>query len=560
MGKEISITIKAHNQTKAAIDASIVNVEKLREKVLRTRSAAAGFQDILRGDIASGLTQIGASFMGKFGSLATKLGVIGAAFGAGWGIGKWLRDVTGIGKWLDKLVVQAPIAAKSISDMVRVNVGDLSKSLEATRDRLGEIKKTADQAAAALNAMYRKKSAVAGAEEERQIAALRSAEPEGPVREAKEKAIRATAAEREAIQASEQAAQKLRLEEDARKAITDEIENSRKAIANYSSEIDPALKRAKELLDAEPGSQGFEERVKSLVKARSAITRIEETQKHIDKLTKDQAAQQVEVVKAEAEVERASGEVVKNKQQAAETQQGILDAVKEESDKRLEQERKITDELDKQTELKADIAEKEEELARETRLRTEEEAAASARAKAQEMRDKLEARRALGAAGSKELAEADKKERDRDKRVAKIKQDRAQLGLQMGQFGAADIEEGGKLDEQGIAEQERFLQIMRQLHITNRTGKPIGAKELEEEAKKQGRPLNQKDLELVRRAGMQAQEAELAMLAKNWEGMLKANQDAERELREQNQARNIAESKVRLDQIAEDIKKMGVVV
>jgi hypothetical protein len=98
------------------------------------------------------------------------------------------------------------------------------------------------------------------------------------------------------------------------------------------------------------------------------------------------------------------------------------------------------------------------------------------------------------------------------------------------------------------------------LGMKNRAGKPIAPEDIEKEAKKQGRPLNQKDLELVRRAGAQAQEAELAMLAKHWENIQKAGQDAERELREKNQAANIANSRAALDQIAIDVKKLGAVI
>jgi hypothetical protein len=236
-----------------------------------------------------------------------------------------------------------------------------------------------------------------------------------------------------------------------------------------------------------------------------------------------------------------------------EMEQAAFDAARD----RLEREVQITEELEKQADLKSDLAQKEAELANEQQRRVEDEAADAARKAFETAKDNLESRRALGAAGSKELADADKREKDRARRVEKVKQARKELNLDDGQH---DIEAGGKLDEQGLAEQERFIGIMRTLGLKNRGGKETAPEDLEREAKKQGRPLNQKDLELVRRAGAKAQEAELAKLAEHWANVQKAGEDQDRKMREETQARDIAKSRAHLQEIAGKIDKLGAVI
>jgi flagellar basal body-associated protein FliL len=68
-------------------------------------------------------------------------------FGIGWQIGTMIRELTGLGKALDNLIVPPEIAAKSIRMMASERLGGLRAELEATKARMEGLTKAADDAA-----------------------------------------------------------------------------------------------------------------------------------------------------------------------------------------------------------------------------------------------------------------------------------------------------------------------------------------------------------------------------------------------------------------------------
>jgi hypothetical protein len=140
---------------------STKELDKLQKQVRGTNSALHATQALARGDVFGALNMASAALAEKLGNIGKKLAGIGAGFAIGWQIGTMIRDLTGLGKKLDSLLVQPPQVAKSIRDMANEKLGGLRAELESTSKRLESLARTADLAAARIGAVLQNRAAAA---------------------------------------------------------------------------------------------------------------------------------------------------------------------------------------------------------------------------------------------------------------------------------------------------------------------------------------------------------------------------------------------------------------
>jgi hypothetical protein len=122
-------------------------VDKLNKQLRGTNSALHATQALARGDIFGAINQSAAALSEKLGNMGKQLGAAFAGFGVGWQIGTMIRELTGLGNALDKLIVPPAVAAKSIRDMANERLAGLRAELDATKARMDGLAKAADEAA-----------------------------------------------------------------------------------------------------------------------------------------------------------------------------------------------------------------------------------------------------------------------------------------------------------------------------------------------------------------------------------------------------------------------------
>jgi len=122
-------------------------VDKLNKQLRGTNSALHATQALARGDIFGAINQSAAALSEKLGNMGKQLGAAFAGFGVGWQIGTMIRELTGLGNALDRLIVPPAVAAKSIRDMANERLAGLRAELDATKARMDGLAKAADEAA-----------------------------------------------------------------------------------------------------------------------------------------------------------------------------------------------------------------------------------------------------------------------------------------------------------------------------------------------------------------------------------------------------------------------------
>jgi uncharacterized protein involved in tolerance to divalent cations len=122
-------------------------VDKLNKQLRGTNSALNATQALARGDVFGAINQSAAALSEKLGNIGKQLGAAFAGFGIGWQVGTMIRDLTGLGNALDKLVVPTIGAQKSLRDMANERLSGLRAELDATKARMEGLTKAADDAA-----------------------------------------------------------------------------------------------------------------------------------------------------------------------------------------------------------------------------------------------------------------------------------------------------------------------------------------------------------------------------------------------------------------------------
>jgi hypothetical protein len=159
-------------------------VDKLNKQLRGTNTALHATQALARGDIFGAINQSAAALSEKLGNIGKQLGAAFAGFGVGWQLGTMIRELTGLGNALDKLIVPPAAAGKSIRDMANERLAGLRAELDATKARMEGLTKAADDAAKrveqAINARIAKREQAgvqaeqAAPDEERPIVAART--------------------------------------------------------------------------------------------------------------------------------------------------------------------------------------------------------------------------------------------------------------------------------------------------------------------------------------------------------------------------------------------------
>ena len=145
--KTAAADVKLPQQLEAGAASADKSIDKLNKQLRGTNSALNATQALARGDVFGALNQASAALSEKLGQLGKQMGAAFAGFGIGWQIGTMIRELTGLGKALDNLIVPPEIAAKSIRTMASERLGGLRAELEATKARMEGLTKAADDAA-----------------------------------------------------------------------------------------------------------------------------------------------------------------------------------------------------------------------------------------------------------------------------------------------------------------------------------------------------------------------------------------------------------------------------
>ena len=561
MANEIKIVIKAKNEVSPAVKAAQREIEELRQPLLRTRGIIVGLGQVLRGDFAGGFATMGRSAMGTFGTIIGKLGAIGAAFGAAFAVGTAIRNITGLGKWLDKLVVPAEQVFVSIRDMAKVQTAGLEKGLKDIAGNLNEVVRNAKAAGAAMEAMAEGRNALAEAEIEQKVKAFREANPQGgPIVEAQEQRLRAEAAlpsRQRDVSTSEQQA---KIAKDALAAVQDQIRKNEAAIRQYhKTEIEGTSKfhsirksaRDNGLEDYQPVQDAARKYLADSLAATEAI-----------KITE---AAQVKLKEQEltltTELENANTRIIKSKTEITKAQLDITQAVANEAkaraDAQADIEKKAAEEAEKS------IAASEKRIAAEEKIAaiTEKVGEADLFARARDNLEKAEsaakslhdelATREETVAGSKQFQQVMLNQKRRDKAEEALYKARAQAGL-----APIQAAEAKTMTDQQISEQTRTAQILTRIGVRVGKGGVTEAATPEQIAAisaKRGRPLSQEEKEIVSRSNLIDRERS----ARQWEQIEKANLKGADIAK---QAKDIADSLLELKKIQAGIAGLAPIV
>lgn len=452
MAKDVKITITGQNRVGDAAKEATRDLEKMRVPIERVRTGMSGVGAVLRGDVASGLAMIGQSLIGRFGALAAKLGLIGAAFAGGFQVGKWIRDFTGLGNALDKMLIPAAQVSHSIEDIAKKRTDGLNKSLADTRTNLKEIDTAAGKAAQAFAALNEKAAAGVELDVQRKLAELRAAAGGGgavagaadgaaqrpampePVAKAKEQEIIATGRAQQAALAESSAKKAQEAERVALEATRGEIVKNERALADYRKAQEEAARLAglvrADALAGAPGAQA--ELVNQLANYKTAAKQIEATEAHLTELKKSQVDQQLALSKSEAASQRAVAGVAAAQNEVEAATKGVADAQAEvdkaAEDKRLENakerlrlEQEIADnalEVDK-----ADLGQRWKKALEETN------------AAAEDLQNQLAKREAMGEPGTPEFRQARKAQELASKQDRRRRERLDAIGVKIGPDG-----------------------------------------------------------------------------------------------------------------------------
>lgn len=549
MGKEINIIIKAKDLASTTLtkvkghfgifgksaDSAEKDLAKLNKAARGTNDTLFAMERFSQGDILGGIRASAAALSEKLGGLGKAIGGVLAGFGIGWQVGTWIRDVKGLGKALDNLVVPANIAAKSVREMTEANMVGFRAQVQATEKSMDDLGKKADEAAKKVAvAISARMARTAQAGQAKEAAAPEEDKPivaaETRVELAKDQLSLAKATKEEQQKAAQSMDETIAAQ---RTALAIETESQAKAMARYK------IQQRTGTLSAE-----------SIADIKTSQAKIEEITKHLERLQKAKDKQADAVTEADTAIVEAETNVAR-----------AIDALTEANAKKVEDAANKRDKLEKErTELLKSEADKRAEIVQEEAdawINTQREAAQEAQAIAEkageDARNRLDARRNLGDAGSREFRDNMRAEEKRDKRIAKLNAIRGQLGIGATQFGQTKLED---LSAEGLAEQERFAKIMKRLGLKG----AASPEDINKAAARKGIGLSTKDAELIRRASEQLKNEEAEMLGDHFKQLAANIEKADKEARAKKQAMDIAESKDVLKNIEVKIDKLGAVV
>jgi hypothetical protein len=325
---DIRLNIKATNQTGAAIDGAIRNVEGMRAPITRVNSLLSGLGALMRGDIAGGLEQMSASIVGTFGKLASRIGLIGAAFAGGWAIGKMIRDFTGLGKVLDGLIVPAKAVSNSINDMTKAQTKGLAEGFRAVASQLREVDANAKAASASVAALNDKQKEADKLAEEQAITALRPGAADTPERAGQESKIRAEGAARRAAMDAETTKRQSEIERQALASTRTAREQNKKALEEYERTRKESVRLADlvrpDALNLGAGSGAEQELVTQLTRNKVATEQIAQTRAHLVELGKLELQQRTELTRTEEQITAAATASEKAKRDILDAEAAII--------------------------------------------------------------------------------------------------------------------------------------------------------------------------------------------------------------------------------------------
>jgi hypothetical protein len=283
---------------------------------------------------------------------------------------------------------------------------------------------------------------------------------------------------------------------------------------------------------------------------KTSQAKIEEITKHLETLQKSKDKQAEAVTEADTAIVDAETNVARAIETLTEANSKKIEEAANKRDK-LEKDRTAL--LKSEADKRAEIVQEEADALINTQRDAAQEAQAIAEKAGEDARNRLDDRRDLGDAGSREFRDNMRAEEKRDKRIAKLNSIRGQLGIGATQFGQTKLED---MSAEGLGEQERFAKIMKRLGLKGATS----PEDINKAASRKGIGLSQKDAELILRASEQLKNEEAKMLGDHFKQLAADMEKADKEERAKKQARDIAESKDALKNIQDKIDKMGAVV
>jgi hypothetical protein len=200
----MSVTSSANNTGLESARRATEDLKRSTEKTtLTSRDFAKGAQGvntlllatqrIASGDILGGLRMSFEALREKFGSIGVKLTAALGAFGAGWQLGTWIRDVTGLGNALDRLVAPTKVASASLRDLSM-------QRLTGLRDQLAGVKTTLEANTKAADDLIAKINLIAGARAAEARVAPPAPKPSGAPPAQEQSALAAATAKRQTAQ------------------------------------------------------------------------------------------------------------------------------------------------------------------------------------------------------------------------------------------------------------------------------------------------------------------------------------------------------------------------
>jgi hypothetical protein len=150
-------------QTLAPYESSVKKTTEATKELNKasrgTATAISALHQVANGNVLGGLRMAAEAASEKFGQLGVKIGAAFAAFGVGFQIGSMIREITGLGKALDRLLVQPPLISNSIRDMSNIRLAGLKSELEGLKTLFESLAKDASTAAGRIATVLESKLA-----------------------------------------------------------------------------------------------------------------------------------------------------------------------------------------------------------------------------------------------------------------------------------------------------------------------------------------------------------------------------------------------------------------
>jgi hypothetical protein len=217
-------------------DQTSIAQRQLQRATAGTNVALIALQRIASGDVVGGIRMSIEALSTKLGNFGVQIAAAGAAFSAGWQVGTWIRDITGLGNALDKLLTPAADTKASITTLANNRLTALRAELDGVRNSLNESAKSAGELISHIDSIAKARLA------DRQLAQLTAARGASP---ANAPVIAAIAALDNARISPEQKAGVSSMDNVAREA-SENRQKIQQDLSNARTELDRATKTYKE--------------------------------------------------------------------------------------------------------------------------------------------------------------------------------------------------------------------------------------------------------------------------------------------------------------------------